>query len=147
MKRLIIAILITVLSTAFSFESIGQQDPLAGYAYNCEANFSYTENPTEPYTYEFFDLSTGLINEWMWSVDDSTFSFDQNPVFIFPGQGTYEVCLTISNYDSLNFCYDKYCTTITIIDTIECVADFDYVLDSNSNTINTFNFVIIIAFR
>ena len=36
--------------------------------------------------------------------------------------------------------YDKYSTTIIIIDTIECVADFEYVLDSNSNTVNKFKF-------
>jgi PKD repeat protein len=140
MKPIRKIILTLAILSVFSSGSFGQEYSNAGPQSNCEAYFTYSENPTEPYTFEFSDLSTGIIDEWMWSVDDSTFSYEQNPEYSFPGQGSYEVCLTISNWDSVNFCYDKYCVTLAIIDSIECIADFSYILDSNSSTPNKYTF-------
>ena len=106
----------------------------------CVAKFTYSPNPVEQFTVHFSDHSTGSIQDWSWSFGDGTGSSEQNPVHPFISPGNYIVCLTISNTDSINLCYDVFCDTISLMDTIQCIAEFNYVLDSNSNTPNKYQF-------
>jgi PKD repeat protein len=49
-------------------------------------------------TVYFWDQSTGSPTSWSWDFDDgSAGSTAQNPTHVFPGVGTYDVTLTVSN--------------------------------------------------
>ncbi len=140
MKTLLkITYLVLIISVCANMVAAQEQ-----YNYNsgdsCEAFFIPVPNPSEQYTIQFADQSTGMINNWSWSFGDGTASSDQNPVHSFEGPGAYMVCLTISNNDSLNYCFDVFCDTVFLTDTIQCIADFSYVLDSNSYKPNKFQF-------
>ncbi len=108
-----------------------------GDSYECTAFFTYTENAADPFTFSFFDESTGMNLNRIWSFGDSTFSAEQNPVHTFPFPGDYLVCLTVWN-DSL-FCTDTYCVVVTV-EGEPLVAGFTYELDSLSQTQNKFLF-------
>jgi PKD repeat protein len=77
----------------------------------CEAYFyAYPDSLSTPLAYQFIDQSAGNLSSWLWSFGDSTFSQEQYPYHIFPGPGTFEVCLTITGSD----CADTYCEVISI---------------------------------
>lgn len=74
------------------------------------ADFSYIINGN---TINFTDLTTinaGIIY-WSWNFDNLGSSQQQHPSFTFPGNGAYEVCLSIT---SDQWCYDSVCKTILI---------------------------------
>lgn len=66
------------------------------------ANFTADPiNGSAPLTVYFTDLSTGVIDNWLWDFGDGGTSIDQNPVHIYSSSGIYTVSLTVSNsYDS-----------------------------------------------
>jgi PKD repeat protein len=70
---------------------------------------------TDPYTIEFTDLSSYEPTQWDWAFGDGTgsggnLSGDQNKVHTFPGPGSYEACLTVSN----QYGADTYCKVVYI---------------------------------
>jgi PKD repeat protein len=88
----------------------------------CEADF-YWENDglTVTFTSEA-DAGGSIILSHIWSFDDGTFSFDENPVHTYDAPGSYEVCLSIITVDS---CFDTHCETIHIEDEADpCEAYF-----------------------
>lgn len=73
----------------------------------CQAYFYYYQaDPTNPYTIAFENMSTGNYTEVSWDFGDSTYSNEMYPVHTFPGEGTWYVCLTISDGAD---CYSTYC--------------------------------------
>ncbi|MCX6258749.1 MAG: T9SS type A sorting domain-containing protein [Bacteroidia bacterium] len=92
----------------------------------CNADFMYQNNGLLN-TYSFTDLSTvgnpasgATITSWNWTIYDylqNTLltSNQQNLSFTFPGNGTYDVCLTIATDDS---CGDTQCYFLTVGDTV-----------------------------
>jgi len=74
------------------------------------AKFRYDQDTTDYLTVEFTDLSTYEPTDWSWDFGDpngasGNTSSEPSPVHTFPSDGTYEVCLTVSNqYDSSSFC-------------------------------------------
>lgn len=88
MKRLLYAL---VLIAIFGVLSSG-----AVVAPFIKADFSYK---TLGKTAWFTDESIGLeIVEWHWTFgDDLNYSYEQNPIHIFAGYGTYNVTLTVIN--------------------------------------------------
>jgi PKD repeat protein len=73
----------------------------------CQAYFYYYQtDPADPYTFAFENQSVGEFTQVTWNFGDSTFSYEPNPVHTFPGEGTYYVCLTISDG---NECSSVYC--------------------------------------
>lgn len=87
----------------------------------CEADFEWDDDGL---TVEFNSTSDGggLIFTYIWSFDDGTFSFDENPVHEYDAPGEYEVCHSIITYDS---CFDTHCETIHIEDDSDpCEAYF-----------------------
>lgn len=74
------------------------------------ADFTYTIIGN---TINFTDLTiinAGIIY-WNWNFDNLGSSQQQHPTFTFPGNGNYEVCLSIT---SDQWCYDSVCKTILI---------------------------------
>jgi len=88
----------------------------------CIASFTYYPDSMANNFY-FYDNSytnNGTINSWAWVVyaSNSTVLFTsnlQNPVFTFPGNGVYQVCLTIYSDSG---CQTSACDYITIQDSI-----------------------------
>ncbi len=50
-----------------------------------------------PLTVQFEDLSTGRLDEWLWTFGDGETSTEQNPTHEYAEQGTYNVRLRVSN--------------------------------------------------
>jgi hypothetical protein len=76
--------------------------PLAGF--RCETL------PSEPLTIEFTDNSFYEPAQWAWDFGDGTTSQDTSPVHMFPGPGSYMVCLTVSNQHGS----DTWCKVVGI---------------------------------
>lgn len=88
----------------------------------CEADFEWTDDGlTVDFTSES-DAGGSIIITYIWSFDDGTFSFDENPVHEYASPGEYEVCLSVITIDS---CFDTHCETIEVEDdTDPCEAYF-----------------------
>jgi len=96
----------------------------------CDAHFIYRADSTNPYKINFTDMSqpAGSIDSWQWEFGDGTGSSEQNPTHTYNSPGTYEVCLTIES--TTNGCSDTRCGEVLVTASGNCVADFDYVVDS-----------------
>lgn len=110
-------------------------------AIECQASFTFATVPgTPPNVLQFFDMSYSSVPvNWFWNFDDGTISTEQNPLHVFPSGSAvdpYNVCLTISSYDSM--CSSTDCLPIQL-QTQDCQAQFT-VLPA-PNAIRTFNFV------
>jgi hypothetical protein len=57
----------------------------------------YTQDTLSPLQVHFTDLSDYEPTEWLWGFGDNTTSTEINPTHTFQEEGTYEVCLTVSN--------------------------------------------------
>ena len=81
---------------------------------NCNADFVYeldTLNNT-PYTYYFYNLSSGQPEYFLWEFGDGFTSSEQNPVHIYESPGSYYVCLTVQGSQSDTNCYSTFCDSI-----------------------------------
>lgn len=65
-----------------------------------------------PFLYQFKDLSSGNINAWSWDFGDGNSSSMQNPVHRYEQEGTYQVCLTVTDINNPDSCYDQSCLDV-----------------------------------
>jgi PKD repeat protein len=72
------------------------------------AKFRCTPDSNDYLTVQFTDLSHHEPAAWSWSFGDNTTSQGTSPVHTFPGDGAYEVCLTVSNGNG----EDTYCKSL-----------------------------------
>lgn len=87
----------------------------------CSAGFTAGILPPDCFQYQFTNTSAGYNLMFTWDFGDGTTSTAQNPVHTFPGPGSYNVCLTVTNCD----CTDTYCQTVQVTDpvlSIQCPA-------------------------
>jgi len=103
---------------------------------NCEANFLAFPSDSLTLSYQFLDSSTGNPDSWFWDFGDGSTSTEQNPLHTFPSEGTYQVCLTIS--DSTQTCLDTYCEDITVITQPGFGCESFFTFFSNDSTTFTF---------
>ncbi len=69
------------------------------------AKFRYDQDTANYLRVRFTDLSYYEPTSWSWDFGDGTTSDFTSLVHEFPSDGTYEVCLTVSNqYDTSSFC-------------------------------------------
>ncbi len=69
------------------------------------ALYRYGQDVNDYLTIEFTDLSYYEPIDWHWDFGDNTTDTNPNPIHEFPSDGTYEVCLTVSNqYDTSTYC-------------------------------------------
>jgi len=127
-----------LLLTLFTFNVHAQSGTES--VFSCQADFSANEDPGNHLLINFQDQSTGNIVSWIWSFGDGAYSELQNPSHLYSSAGLYTVCLTISNPDTGNYCWDEYCDTIYVNITHNCKANFSFVLDSLSMEPNTYIF-------
>jgi hypothetical protein len=69
------------------------------------AKYRYDQDTTDYQQIAFTDLSYYEPAAWHWDFGDGSTSQDTCPVHVFPKDGVYEVCLTMSNdYGSHTYC-------------------------------------------
>lgn len=84
-----------ILSALVLIAMVGVLSSSAAATPYLEVDFSYkTLNKTAWFTDESFGMS---IVEWHWTFGDRNYSYEQNPVHTFPGYGTYNITLTVTN--------------------------------------------------
>jgi hypothetical protein len=66
------------------------------------ARYRYDQDSSDYLSVAFTDLSYYEPAEWLWDFGDGSTSQDTSPVHSFPGDGTYEVCLMVSNVNGSN---------------------------------------------
>ena len=80
----------------------------------CVASFKLLLSSNDMLTYSFIDGSYGMpgssISNWFWDFGDGTASTEQNPVHTYTKPGLFNVCLYISNSDSL--CSSSFCISV-----------------------------------
>ncbi len=100
----------------------------------CQADFNYYQDPSNPFRFVFTDFSTGILNSWQWDFGDGAISEEQNPVHIYADTGVFQVCLFVSNPDSLIFCNSTFCDNLSVtVPVPQCNASFIAVVDSGIN--------------
>jgi len=93
---------------------------------NCNSLFTIVSDSLNPYAFYFMDLSSGNPNVWLWDFGDGTTSTMQNPTHLYSSSGVFQVCLTIINTDSLNYCTSTSCDFVVVDTLFPCIAHFLY---------------------
>jgi PKD repeat protein len=91
----------------------------------CDAQFTYqlfadTVEGGSPRIAVFTNQSTGDHLTYEWLVNDSLVSQSKDPVYYYPEDGSYKVCLVARNQQ---FCSDSTCTMINIVSEPVGLAD------------------------
>jgi PKD repeat protein len=89
--------------------------------------FAFEENG---HTFRFVGLSAGNPDKWYWDFGDGTVSELEHPVHTFAENGTYQVCLTVS--DQNQTVQDTFCETVFVAMTTDCEALFTYEQDTGN---------------
>lgn len=102
---------------------------------NCQAAFSFSVTGGANNIFQFTDNSTPsnpflAINSWSWSFGDGTTSTAQNPMHTYSMNGSYTVCLTITDASG---CTDSTCQTITVGSAQPCQAAFGFQVSPNGS--------------
>ncbi len=98
---------------------------------NCSAGFSSQSLSWKKFRFWNQSTSNGSAT-FQWSFGNGSFSYQENPVFTFPGPGAYPVCLTLT--DSLS-CSSTFCDTLVINYPVSCHVDFDLLPMSNNRVL------------
>ncbi len=112
----------------------------------CKAEFKYKEidNPDSlPMFWFNADYNEGNQNIYQWEFDDGTPVIEGiDPVHVFPGDGSYNVCLTVYNMPATHpdtICSDVICKVVNVSNSdVKCVADFEAVQSESSKYIYHF---------
>jgi PKD repeat protein len=105
---------------------------------NVVADFSFSHDSDTYNWVSFQSLSSGSNLKVYWSFGDGTGNPGHSaPDHIYPGPGTYTVCLTAVNLID-TACSDMICETVTIA--TPCSAEFSYNTDSMNTSSNIYYF-------
>jgi PKD repeat protein len=78
---------------------------------NCNASFSVMQDSTDMYNYTVYSYSSSGSNYmYFWDFGDGTSSTLQYPNHIYPGNGPYYLCSTVS--DTMGNCSDTHCDSL-----------------------------------
>ena len=80
-----------------------------------QSGFAYQSDPNSSLLLTFNDVSSGLIDSWLWGFGDGTTSRDSLPMHEYGSPGKYRVCLLVEN--KANSCFSSFCQEIEIIST------------------------------
>ncbi len=96
---------------------------IVGNNINCQASFNYNLSPNGAYTFtgQFFPVTSAT--QWYWSFGDGTTASGQTVNHVFPGPGTYIVCMTVVSAVCPAV---TTCQTIIVQNTIPCNVSFTY---------------------
>ncbi|MCX6247953.1 MAG: PKD domain-containing protein [Bacteroidetes bacterium] len=93
----------------------------------CHAAFSHAPEQNDPGTINFTNESTGGFTASIWKFGDGTSIWEQNPTHRYQIVGTYDVTLSIFDWDSLGnvTCHDSI-TQSVFVDNVGCKSYFFY---------------------
>ncbi len=104
----------------------------------CYADFTYELSEDNNKQVFFTDMSSPNIDYWLWDFGDGNFSQETNPVHTYATDGVYSAILSVmSNQDECNEIIVKQ---ISVFDSVNCIVDFNYHLDTINNTPYTYIF-------
>ena len=115
---------------------------------NCQAGFSAVHDSTFGVVH-FSNTSTGDYTKIYWNFGNGANSELPNLTIIYDTtfDNTYEVCITV--FDSALNCYDKFCDTIRIEQSISncgLVVDFNYSIEEDTVRFNNISSQVIAYF-
>jgi PKD repeat protein len=100
---------------------------------SCSASFTWSQTTSNQI--DFVSTSTGTTpqTDYYWNYGDNNYDYGTmtSPNHVYANPGTYIACLSI--YDSLTFCYNTFCDTVTVWGTpapVICDANFIIFPDS-----------------
>jgi len=106
----------------------------------CQAQFNPIVSPNNPMKYYFQGIaSSNIPYTYLWDYGDGSIGTGMNTYHVYSADGTYTVCLFISN--TATNCYDTVCHTITVTSPPPpppCTASFSFA--PCANAINCFHF-------
>jgi len=112
--------------------SVNANDSFASPPPNCNAQFSYQVDATNPLLIHFTDLSSGIISGWSWNFGDGNSSNLTNPNHSYSTSGSYNVTLVV--HDSTWSCIDSTSLVVTVTNsTPNCQANYYYQTDTNNS--------------
>ncbi len=100
----------TLTDTLYGWTIVCGSSTSAVFGSQVQAAFSSTNNNP---TVNFSDQSPGIVQSWLWDFGDGNTSTQQHPTHTYAADGTYTVCLTVTNSCGT----DSTCQNITIIGT------------------------------
>ncbi|TSA29485.1 MAG: PKD domain-containing protein [Bacteroidetes bacterium] len=93
----------------------------------CQAQYTYYPDSSSNFTLiQFIDLSYGDITSWYWDFGDSTYSSEQNPSHLFPDEGTYYVCLTVTGNNAGVISQSTWCEEVVVGTGSDCASYFTF---------------------
>ena len=96
----------------------------ANFSADCQSNFSYTVDGTNPLKVAFTNTSanpSGSTLLYSWDFGDGTGTANiENPVYTYSADGTYTVCLNITDGGN---CNSDHCAQITVNDGINGIGE------------------------
>jgi len=90
-------------------------------------------------TFQFLDISTGIVTKWTWDFGDGSYSNEASPVHKYEKDGIYNVCLKIATNDQ---CTSEYCQTISVSNPVPLCNLYGKVIEQISATYSYFPFLI-----
>ncbi|MBL0064658.1 MAG: PKD domain-containing protein [Bacteroidetes bacterium] len=105
----------------------------------CDANFaSYVS--VNPDSVHFFAPANQTGATFTWSFGDGNFSSGTNPWHYYAQDGTYFVCLTVSNSTAGGSCSSTWCDSIHALPPPpDCDATFSYYASNNPDSVHFFS--------
>lgn len=85
------------------------------------SRWRYEQDTLTPFTVQFYDLSDYEPATWSWDFGEGSSSTDTLPAHTFPGPGTYEVCLTVSNANGS----DTKCKTLAFTEPVSTALELE----------------------
>jgi PKD repeat protein len=115
---------VTLTTVSNNCTSTSSQTIMIGQPPVCQAMFNFQGTPGSPLTISFNNLSSGGPNaNYHWSFGDNSFSNQYSPTHTYAQGGVYSICLTL--IDSLANCYDIYCDSVMVGNTVPpCPSSF-----------------------
>ncbi|MFK7970349.1 MAG: PKD domain-containing protein, partial [Bacteroidia bacterium] len=124
-------ILLTIEDTANAcVDTVAQTITLLGTGGGCNAQFSTF--PSGPGSYNFFPVVNDPSLAYFWDFDDGNTSTQSTPIHTYSSNGTYNVCLIISDFTA--GCSDTFCISLTVGITPPCNINF-YAFQSQNNNL------------
>lgn len=96
----------------------------------CDPMFIASSTISNPFKFQFVDMSNGNPISWFWEFGDGDTSILQNPYHIYNAPGVYQVCLSIVCVP--NGALVTYCDNIVVQGQSSCNAMFVTIPDSSN---------------
>ena len=90
--------------------------------FTCTADYTYVDNGVG--NYSFYSVMNDSMKTYSWDFGDSTGSALISPTHTYANDGSYTVCLTVS--DSAANCFETYCDSILVSGTGNINCSFNY---------------------